>query len=206
MNQTRESLRLTQLISDKINNQTFHHHYHILYDIAETFTGKVNYVEIGCYAGGSACLMLQRPNTNVISIDLGYPISPDIVKGNVDNLNIHNNQYTYIQGNSSSTETYMKLKSCCETIDILFIDGDHSYMGVKRDFEMYSQLVNPGGYIIFDDYNDSIHSPEVKYFVDDCIQSPYIQQSYNIIGNLPNIFHARPSDLVNSNCFIIQLK
>jgi hypothetical protein len=95
MKHTQESLLLTRTISDAINNQTMHHHYHILYDIANTYPKDTNitYVEIGCYAGGSSCLMLQRPNTRVISIDLGQPISKETVYSNVKNLNKFNNQY-----------------------------------------------------------------------------------------------------------------
>jgi predicted O-methyltransferase YrrM len=36
-------------------------------------------------------------------------------------------------------------------VDFLFIDGDHSYEGVKKDFEMYSPLVKKGGIIVFHD-------------------------------------------------------
>jgi len=36
-------------------------------------------------------------------------------------------------------------------LDLLFIDGDHSYRGAKRDFVMYSQLVRKGGIIAFHD-------------------------------------------------------
>ena len=36
-------------------------------------------------------------------------------------------------------------------LDFLFIDGDHRYEGVKRDFEMYSPLVRQGGMIAFHD-------------------------------------------------------
>jgi predicted O-methyltransferase YrrM len=32
-------------------------------------------------------------------------------------------------------------------LDVLFIDGDHSYEGVKRDWELYSPLVRAGGLI-----------------------------------------------------------
>ena len=39
-------------------------------------------------------------------------------------------------------------------VDILFIDGDHTYDGVKKDFEMYSPLVRPGGLICFHDVLD----------------------------------------------------
>ncbi|MEM4674909.1 MAG: class I SAM-dependent methyltransferase, partial [Nitrososphaerota archaeon] len=36
-------------------------------------------------------------------------------------------------------------------LDFLFIDGDHTYEGVKRDFEIYSPLVRRGGIIAFHD-------------------------------------------------------
>ncbi len=36
-------------------------------------------------------------------------------------------------------------------LDLLFIDGDHSYEGVKQDFEDYSRLVGHGGLIAFHD-------------------------------------------------------
>ena len=42
-----------------------------------------------------------------------------------------------------------KLKS--KKIDVLFIDGDHSYKGVKMDFEMYAPLVKKNGIIAFHD-------------------------------------------------------
>jgi hypothetical protein len=32
-------------------------------------------------------------------------------------------------------------------IDLLFIDADHSYDGVARDYEMYAPLFGPGGLI-----------------------------------------------------------
>ena len=38
-----------------------------------------------------------------------------------------------------------------EQIDFLFIDGDHTYEGVKRDYEMYSPLVRKGGIVAFHD-------------------------------------------------------
>ena len=45
------------------------------------------------------------------------------------------------------------------------IDGDHTYEGVKADFERYAPLVRRGGVIIFDDYNAK-DWPDVARFVD----------------------------------------
>jgi predicted O-methyltransferase YrrM len=49
--------------------------------------------------------------------------------------------------------------------DVLIIDGDHSYDGVKADFVNYLSAVKRGGYIIFDDY-DAPEWPDIKNFVD----------------------------------------
>jgi hypothetical protein len=38
-----------------------------------------------------------------------------------------------------------------EPVDLLFIDGDHTYEGVKADYELYSPLVRPGGLVAFHD-------------------------------------------------------
>lgn len=204
MKYTKESLILLEQISSVISDQTFHHHYHILYDIITSYeeSKHITYVEIGCYAGGSACLMLQRPNTQVISIDIGHPIDPDVANHNVSKLNIHNNKFTYLQGNSQNIEMVNRLSKEINGIDVLFIDGDHSYQGVINDFSLYKDLVNVGGYIVFDDYNDWQYSPEVKLAVDDIIKDN--KNYYNIIGTLPNIFGARPADLLEGNEFIIQ--
>lgn len=109
MNITNQSLEITRFISDSINNQTFHHHYHILYDLPVK-SESINYLEIGCYAGGSAILMLFRPNTKVVSVDLGMPISKETVLTNVSNNNPLGNEFHYIQGNSSDESVVDQVK------------------------------------------------------------------------------------------------
>jgi len=125
---TKESLIITKRISDEMEGKTFHHHYHILYDIIKTYPDdySLNYVEIGCYAGGSASLVSQRKNTNIFSIDLGTPISPEIPIKNVKKFNIFDNEYEYIKGDSQKKESLEKLKTFIDDIDVLFIDGDHT--------------------------------------------------------------------------------
>ena len=203
MQHTQESLDITRYISDNINNQTMHHHYHILYDIAQTFSQDtpITYVEIGCYAGGSACLMLQRPNTKVISIDLGQPIPKETVYFNVQKLNKFNNSYNYLEGDSQTYEMVGRLKELTNEIDILFIDGDHSYQAVINDFVLYEGFIKSGGYIIFDDYRDE-GCPGTKAAVDEIVGS--VNDRYYIIGTLPNTFGARPDTLLEGNDFIIQ--
>lgn len=210
------SLKPTQKSLDKVvqiasNVATFHHHYHIIYDVAETFGDKkINYVEIGTYAGGSSCLMLQRKNTTIISIDLGEPISKGQVFENIINYKNNDNYYKYIQGNSQVVETKNQVIQSLNNslslgysnkIDLLFIDGDHSFNGVIADFNMYGDLVAVGGYVVFDDYNDSVYSPEVKQAVDSLIPTLV---DYEVIGTLENTLGAYPSELKEGNCFVIK--
>lgn len=197
---TEKSLRIVERISSEIQDQTFHHHYHILYDIP-THRKNPIYVEIGCYAGGSACLMLQRESMTVISIDLGRPIPEETVRKNVSKLNTLNNNFHYLKGNSQTDLMVQEVKKLTDSIDILFIDGDHSKEGALKDFNLYSEMVVSGGYVVFDDYNDKVHSPGVKLAVDELIET---LTEYEVIGTLENKFGARPSSLKEGNCFVLR--
>lgn len=200
---TKKSLEIVEDIAKTIEGGTFHHHYHILLDIANTYENDywLTYLEIGAYAGGSASLMMHRPKTNIISIDLGTPIPYETVLKNVWKYNKGNN-YTYIKGNSGQKEIVEKVKNL--QVDMLFIDGDHSYYGVWNDFLNYSRLVKPNGYIIFDDYNDHKNSPLVKSAVDHIVNQ--LDIDYEIIGTFKNIYNAKGLEDTNQlgNCFVIK--
>jgi predicted O-methyltransferase YrrM len=207
---TKLSLDMVRQIATEV--ATFHHHYHILYDIANTFGDKkINYVEIGAYAGGSSCLMMQRLNTTIISVDLGEPIPKGVVFENIINYKSNNNYYKYIQGSSQLQETKdlviqtlnsSKILGHTDKIDILFIDGDHSLDGVLNDFNLYKDLVNVGGYIVFDDYYDNVHSPDVKKALDEIILPNLVD--FEIIGTFENSLGAYPSELKDGNCYVIK--
>lgn len=47
-------------------------------------------------------------------------------------------------------------------IDFAFIDGDHTYEGVKADFRNYGPLVRPGGIIAFHDILPRPDLPEIQ--------------------------------------------
>ena len=48
-------------------------------------------------------------------------------------------------------------------IDFLFVDGDHSYEGVRRDFELYTPFVRSGGIVALHDIASPI-APGVARF------------------------------------------
>lgn len=62
-------------------------------------------------------------------------------------------EMTLMQMDSHQQETLNNVLALLNgrPVDFLFIDGDHTYEGVKRDFELYSPLVSEGGIVAFHD-------------------------------------------------------
>lgn len=54
-------------------------------------------------------------------------------------------------------------------VSLLWIDGDHSYHGVKRDFECWKKHLTPEAYIAFDDATDQNLGPHK--LINELIQS-----------------------------------
>ena len=58
-----------------------------------------------------------------------------------------------LRGDSHGNEMLERVKAALggQALDYLFIDGDHTYDGVKRDFELYVPLVRKGGIVVLHD-------------------------------------------------------
>ena len=116
-------------------------------------------LEIGTARGGTLFLWTRAAaeDATIVSIDLpgglfggGYPLLKSILYRSFRN----NKQFiVLLRRDSHDRETLERVKSIFsrKSIDFLFIDGDHRYEGVKKDYEMYSPLVRPGGIIAFHD-------------------------------------------------------
>lgn len=126
-------------------------------------------VEIGTKDGGNSFLFLKTLEKidTYIGIDLmvkNYGKLKYLVKNDSNIFSIHSN--------SRFPEVIYIIKKLLKgrSIDFLFIDGDHSYEGVKADFEIYSPLVKEGGLIAFHDIvpdkkaNGSLWAGEVHRF------------------------------------------
>lgn len=115
-------------------------------------------LEIGLYQGGVFALLdtIIAKSATFIGIDNGIndpDISPLILKAVITELQKSRPDTFLIQGDSHSRETietFLKY-SRGRPIDVLFIDGDHTYDGVKADFENYGIYIRPGGIIAFHD-------------------------------------------------------
>lgn len=201
MQPSKESLDILRKVSEKI--ETWHHHHHILYDIAREYpdNSRLVYCEIGCYDGASAAMMIHRHKTKVISIDSNAIFSKERVIDNVQKYNTWGNEFHYLIGNSRDDQTRDLLKQVTDKIDILFIDGGHAYIDALLDFIEYQEYVSPGGWIVFDDYADHA-CPGVKKAVDYIVR---VLSGWQIIGTLKNDLGARGGIPDNrGNCFIIR--
>lgn len=122
-----------------------------------------NILEIGTFFGGTFYLLCKLSDENGKKISLDYPFfgtpGGDSVIQNqeiiISNLKKFSKNVEVLTMDSHSPETLSHIENIMgnQEFDFIFIDGDHSYEGVKQDFEMYKHLLKDGGYIGFHDIN-----------------------------------------------------
>ena len=116
-----------------------------------------NVLEIGSANGGTLFMIAKtmRPDSRIISLDFGYTKFAGLIllaKRILFSSFLSTGKVTLINADSHKDETRTKvIREMRGTLDLLFIDGDHSYDGVERDFEMYKTLVKEGGLVVFHD-------------------------------------------------------
>lgn len=64
-----------------------------------------------------------------------------------------------------------------EYFDLIYVDGDHSYEGVKKDLELSLLKVKKGGYICGHDYTNNMFPPVVRA-VNEFIERTNLSISY----------------------------
>lgn len=149
-----------------INGRTCHHRVDILYGLTEFFSLK-KYLEIGVHNGSSMSYVLQsNKNETCVGIDpfeTLKTVDPEMTHyQNIDKvteektLNNLNNNNKY----NSNIKLIKKLSidvldEEISEINLLFIDGDHSYEAALNDYYKYSKYVKSGGFIVFDDLHIS---------------------------------------------------
>lgn len=127
-------------------------------------------LEIGTAGGGTLFLWtrLARENATIVSVDLpsgqfggGYSKRRARIyqrfAGKQQKLHL-------LREDSHAQSTFNQVRAIFGEIpiDMLFIDGDHTYRGAKKDWEMYSSLVRPGGLIAFHDIAKDYDDTQVK--------------------------------------------
>lgn len=103
-----------------------------------------SYLEIGVAAGGTAYLFNHffHPEKIVLIDDnrhWKHTLRPEILK-DIERLEII--------GNSRDPEIVSHIKG---PFDLIIIDGDHSYMGIKADIDNYLPMLRKGGFLVLHD-------------------------------------------------------
>lgn len=137
--------------------------------------------EVGVYDGGmSNALFKLIPGLRLYMIDRWSVYTPDQVAGDPEARMpkmtrrawkriraqalavASNRKHDAIVCEMDSVEAAGKVAD--ESLDFVFIDGDHSYDGCKRDIEAWLPKVKPGGWLMGHDYTIR---PGVKRAVDE---------------------------------------
>jgi predicted O-methyltransferase YrrM len=125
--------------------------------ILSDMKGKPNltYLEVGPYEGRSFLWVmdniLTHPSSKAIAIDTFDKFyDNDFEKTFLDNLNRsgHKSKVTVIKGSSQQKLRDIELNS----IDLIYVDGDHGSRAVLMDALFSWDLLKNGGILIFDDY------------------------------------------------------
>lgn len=105
-------------------------------------------LEIGFLNGG--CFKGWREVVEKYAIMVGLDYG-DFPASEIKKLAKDEQKIILIKGDSHDPQLRDEIREWFGYFDFLFIDGDHSYEGVKMDYEIYSPLVVNGGIIAFHD-------------------------------------------------------
>lgn len=152
-----------------------------LYELIEyinqyTPTKELTLVEIGSYAGESTKIFCENFG-KVISIDpyiedydMNDPACHNMKLNDVYDVFIENtfhlNNLKHIRKTSDDAVINLKGKS----IDVVYIDGLHTYEQVRKDIHNYTPHIKPGGFICGHDYHP--HWNGVIRAVDEIFEKP----------------------------------
>lgn len=108
------------------------------------------YLEVGVQYGRSLDFVRRNSKAQVFGVDA------EVEKGLFEP--VEGAQYFNMPSNEA-------VRIWNRKIDVLFIDGDHSYKGCMDDWKNFSPFVKPGGWVVFHDCDDT--SPGVEQVFDE---------------------------------------
>jgi predicted O-methyltransferase YrrM len=115
-------------------------------------------VEIGTARGGTLYLLTQalEPSAKLVSVDLHFgPFGGGYPHWKIPlfhALALGGPRLTLLRGSSQTPEMRDRVeRTLGGPADFILIDGDHSYEGAKRDYELYREIIAPHGIIAFHD-------------------------------------------------------
>lgn len=133
----------------------FFDQYHLAWEAGRTAPARV--LEIGTRTGLSLCQLLaaypRYEGVHVVTIDPfsdGFT-SPALVQRNLKHLGIPLDVVEIIKGKSEEVVPRLFAERPDFFLDYCLVDGDHAKEAARRDLEMVSHRMAPGGMLVFDD-------------------------------------------------------
>lgn len=129
-------------------------------------------LEIGTWRGYSAEVWSEAFRPDILVTIEKDKEHPDGIRMNKDN------HYYLFEHDSTEQTTKDEVSRLFgdKQVEFMFIDGDHHFASVKRDFELYFPLVQEGGIIALHDILLVNESTEVKFLWNDLKQRfPYVE-------------------------------
>jgi predicted O-methyltransferase YrrM len=131
-----------------------------LYKAVRSMIIPSDMIEIGRAEGGSTILMAAaaRPETRFVSFD-SDPVNDENLASFFEKM-LPPRHVELLIADSQTADIFQY------QVGLVFIDGDHTYEGVKADFQNWLPAVLKGGYLVFHDINDPTlenHGPSVLY-------------------------------------------
>jgi len=126
--------------------------------IAAAAAPSLPIVEIGSASGGSGLLLAAATapaQTPLISIDPDVS-TRDLMRFVFEREGFGSRLVTIVQPSEAAVEETRR--HCRRGAGILFIDGLHTSEGVRSDFDLYADLLVPGGMLLFHDVCPAIQS------------------------------------------------
>lgn len=153
--------------------------FEILYsNMVQRFGNDSTFVEIGTWKGKSAIYMAEKIResgkkiffyiVDLFNGECGYEDEPDVKEGKLYEVFTKNIEpvKSYIQSlRGDSKILYKDFQN--DSIDFLFIDGDHRYPGIKADLKNWFPKIKNGGIIAGHDYNEpsaGVHQAVDEFF------------------------------------------
>jgi predicted O-methyltransferase YrrM len=127
--------------------------YYAVRELLPLKSTPLRFVEIGSWAGASLLLIHTTLKRKAASIQ-GFAVEPGGRPQFYNIVDALKNDVTHLR--MFSYEAALQLKAIFTKDnnfpELIFIDGDHTYEGVKRDIIDYYPLLSPGGIMIFHDF------------------------------------------------------
>lgn len=139
----------------------------------------INYLEIGSCFGGSFFEIGKRVQSieKMVSIDLPWMYCAKKCLDMVAyELSSYDKNVVLIEGDSQNQQNISQAKNHTQYYDFIFVDGNHTYDGVKRDYENYFGMCKMMG---FHDINPSSKSNLQV----DCLWKELIDRHNHIVIN-----------------------